>query len=165
MLWWLDTVLLTHLMKASCDSIMYLIDRITSSMLLIIPMAPLMTRWNNINAPTAVPSTRPSATREKMKFYQIDALGKSVRHQFSLWYHSGVLLCFSNPLQWCTRSVTAPIITGMLNVYSAGCSDYHKENVKAAHTWPTVTDKFPSQRASDVESVSMSWVSSFGTTA
>ena len=76
MLWWLETVSLTHLMKASRDSIMYLIDRITSSMLLIIPMAPFMTRWNNTNAPTAVPSTRPSATREKMKYYQIDALGK-----------------------------------------------------------------------------------------
>ena len=64
---------------------------------------------------------------------------------------------------WHYMSVTASAITDNSSVLSTACSANHnKKNIHALHYWtfvrgnPTITDGFPSQRASNATSVSMS---------
>ena len=63
--------------------------------------------------------------------------------------------------RWRQMSIKASHFSGHSNVLFAASNI--KENIKARHYWPfcegnpPVTDGFPSQRASNVESVSMAW--------
>ena len=65
-------------------------------------------------------------------------------------------------LYWNHMSVMTSQIIGNSIVCSTGIQTKIKENIKAPHYWPIVREftsdqRFPSQRASNVENISMPW--------